>query len=488
MKHKLKNYLKLGILLFGISITLTNCEKEDEFNPEELIEENKSNYKISHKSYATLSAQSKFSNAITKLVPNKNSLMNNRTVMENQYGFTIIENMVTEIVVDDYVSYTILIERPEPNSTYFENLVLEVFENNTVKAYIVKYTPTEITEVTAHNSFNFQGNVEATPINYDNTLARWELECSTVWVSYCHNDGTGNVGGSHVAGANCTTANLMWDTPVTSCSSVWYDDATQTQITTTTTTSGSPKGGSNLHTTPLLPEFEEVDDPCEKLKELLETDKQNIKPDIQFLKDKLTAGVKKEWGVNLNRTKNPDDTHTYTNTQVEGSTNGLDHTKGWNWIGGAHIHTTSGYSMYSWKDIHIHQGFNELASSDNQSHVTTILVCNNPAYDTDPTINQYNVYALSTEDYTALNTQINNTLNSPLYSGLTYKQKLKEIHRKQKKDLKANQADLEKYFLKAFRKYGISLYKASDDMSNWNKLTLPPVKNGTQVVVKTPCN
>ena len=71
MKQSLKTTLKLGALLFGISIFLVNCQIDDSIN-NEYAKTNESQYKITVKSFKEFSKEKKFENTLQKL----NSLTN----------------------------------------------------------------------------------------------------------------------------------------------------------------------------------------------------------------------------------------------------------------------------------------------------------------------------------------------------------------------------------------------------------------------------
>jgi len=45
--------------------------------------------------------------------------ISSKTVMEEQYGFTIDSTLIKEIYSENYTSYTFLIHRDEPDEAYF---------------------------------------------------------------------------------------------------------------------------------------------------------------------------------------------------------------------------------------------------------------------------------------------------------------------------------------------------------------------------------
>lgn len=153
MKQKLKKIL----LLYLFTGTLfVSCTME-----EEVIRNH--NYskdiKIYQKSFDELIKDSKFATSFNKLPKRKTNLKSGeqaRTVMEEQYGFTITNSPVRVVQVGNLTSYTFHIERNTPNSTYFENLVVQNDSIGNTTAHIIKYTPfMPMTSYTEHNSYSF---------------------------------------------------------------------------------------------------------------------------------------------------------------------------------------------------------------------------------------------------------------------------------------------------------------------------------------------
>ena len=108
-------------------------------------------------------------------------------------------------------------------------------------------------------------------------------------------------------------------------------------------------------------------------------------------------------------------------------------------------------------------------------------------------------YSILVEDIEKLGTEINNKLNSPkldyidllpLSSEEKKAEKLKTLTRIEGFSYENNnysQEDLELGFLQRFTNFGISIYKATPDLSNWIKLEQPENATDTQPK-KTPCN
>ena len=142
---------------------------------------------------------SKFKSLLQSVSNNSNIA---RSAFENQNGFTISNTNVKVIQTDSVTSYTMLIQRDSVfNYSYFENLVIQEDIFNNQKAFIIKYTPNQITS-TLDNSFAFQGKIKKSQIaftgfnrsgSYQNTT---QADCY-IEVLMC------SYGEDHVAGQGC---------------------------------------------------------------------------------------------------------------------------------------------------------------------------------------------------------------------------------------------------------------------------------------------
>ena len=92
------------MLIFGIIFMLFGCS-------EDLYEEKNQNetLKVSHKKFEDLIQQTKFCNAINKVQQAKNNSNVAKTIMEEQYGFTISNKPVNVIENDSVTSYTLFV-------------------------------------------------------------------------------------------------------------------------------------------------------------------------------------------------------------------------------------------------------------------------------------------------------------------------------------------------------------------------------------------
>lgn len=226
----------------------------------------------------------KFVNSFSKLPKSKRNISNatlGRTVMENEYGFTIANKPAKVIENNGETSYTFLITRDTTNADSFENLVIQTDSLNTTKAVIIKYNLTSPILSTEDNSYSFSSNSEIIPIVYNNATvsetAKIIIDCYWISVLAC------NYGGSeHVAGINCTPAYTYFTTNKV-CNSYDIQDSSDSSGNTSgggdsptpdSNYDGSDpnihgNGANSLNTAPVPPEVVEmVEDPCDLIKKL----------------------------------------------------------------------------------------------------------------------------------------------------------------------------------------------------------------------------
>ena len=96
MKQTFKNYFKLGILLFGISLTLVNCQKDDE----SIIDDTEHVHNIQTSRYS-LEDLPKVGNAIENI-----SLSRTSNKMSTSFGDIDISDIVEYVNNDGKKSYT----------------------------------------------------------------------------------------------------------------------------------------------------------------------------------------------------------------------------------------------------------------------------------------------------------------------------------------------------------------------------------------------
>lgn len=220
--------------------------------------------------------------------------------------------------------------------------------------------------------------------------------------------------------------------------------------------------------------------PCDKMKALTDVKKTgNMKPGIDWLKGKVMAPKNVvEHGVTVKKMMNPDETFRFEYSQISSPNEfSVELSTGSSYIGGAHSHPANGYAMFSFADVKfLSSAYNE-ASSTRKEDVFLMVIAKDKA-------GIINTYAIRVDDITALNNKVNAVWNNPEFANKTDVQKLKIIHDKQTVIYDENEGALEESFLAQFSSFGITLYKANDNLTKWDKLQ---IDNTTKKVTTVPC-
>ena len=190
---------KFKFLIVSITMLLfISCEKE--IYDDALYQDN---LKLEKFTFSTLIKNEKFITAYSKIMKTKTNDYANKTVMEEQYGFTIVDEPVHVLQNDTITSYTMLIKREENPNNVIENLIIQTNQSNQITANIIKYTG----NFELYNGFDmnlFQGIKSITPIEYndnstDSTAKIIYIEvCKDVIIWHCY----GPAG--HTSSEGCT--------------------------------------------------------------------------------------------------------------------------------------------------------------------------------------------------------------------------------------------------------------------------------------------
>lgn len=155
---KVTNYTFLLIFL----VTIFSCEEE--INNQENLSKH---WKVNDVTKRDLSKKTNFLYFIKKLDEAKDYSAKNNLV-NNTYNFYIDYSTIREIELETKTSYTFSIYRDSTSNDSFENLVVIVENEEIIKAYTLKYTPTEdILYVKEHNTTTFEGNVGVTEVDLE---------------------------------------------------------------------------------------------------------------------------------------------------------------------------------------------------------------------------------------------------------------------------------------------------------------------------------
>ncbi|THF51844.1 hypothetical protein E6C50_08815 [Flavobacterium supellecticarium] len=368
--RKLRN--RFPIFVF-ILIALFGCELEQDAIQKNSYQEK---VKIRRSTFDALLKERNFVNAFSKLSQGQNKGLQSKTVMEAEYGFTVMPNLAKVIESAGSTSYTFKITREINSIDYFENLVVNVDSLGQSSAYILKYTPSEPLTPAAHNSFNFTGRVKITPITYNTDEIGKTTICVTAQILMCDQAWSSTNTGVHVATNDCQDQNHLFYAPVTTCYSVNGDigggdfgDDPGVIVPIGGGGDGSPptEGGltppNNCQRCPIIitapvedpdPATQTPPTPCNHLKNL--TASPAVKSSFKTLDSRKTQDG--EWGFGF-QTQNSTSNSIQPPNVIEASYNNpnklnMEKAIGGNYIGASHTHPHISYGyypMFSYDDL-----------------------------------------------------------------------------------------------------------------------------------------
>lgn len=171
MKQKLKNYLKLGILLFGIPLLLTNCERDDSFFDVQNIDTASStNVIYFSRNSVPKNVMGKLNKSVSKHFEQKSS---SNKDLSTSFGTILTDRIMSSVNEDGIENYTFTVELDDNDTKTFYNLVLRKNADGTFsEPYLKKYTMTD----TFYNDYangtlninSFEGTYEN--YNIDDTI------------------------------------------------------------------------------------------------------------------------------------------------------------------------------------------------------------------------------------------------------------------------------------------------------------------------------
>jgi hypothetical protein len=171
-KNKLTNLLKSGILFFGISLLLWNCEKENIDIKQEVMQEHE--FSVSDIDFSDIQRNTELLEKLNKLTKKKEKTVNQTTHTKNEYSplydFTVNTDFGKYIASKNgkYHSYTFpVLRNNDKESTKLENLIIFLKENGSYQACLVTYTLTKEERLKLKNiDFrNFEGKITYELIN-----------------------------------------------------------------------------------------------------------------------------------------------------------------------------------------------------------------------------------------------------------------------------------------------------------------------------------
>jgi hypothetical protein len=159
-KHQLKNYLKLGILLFGISVFVIACQQDDfdsNENVQVLIPKGKSYAKINTGNDVSENAveflKEKTNNTLGVIIGTDNVRLSINGVASRTSAFGTVDTSKEIVVINDTnTKHTFKVDNPNDNLNTITNIIVVENESN-IYEYFLKY--------------NFDGGI---PYNTDGTV------------------------------------------------------------------------------------------------------------------------------------------------------------------------------------------------------------------------------------------------------------------------------------------------------------------------------
>lgn len=139
----MKSAIKFLSLLF-IVLFVINCEKDDDFKPQNTLQQNVISPTIKIKTVAINDDTDNLNllKTLTEIKTQTKNAKHNKAVGFENYNFQVHTNRVNYIETTNGHSYTFAITRPEDNG-YLENLMLSLQDDGSYKAFLFVYTLTE---------------------------------------------------------------------------------------------------------------------------------------------------------------------------------------------------------------------------------------------------------------------------------------------------------------------------------------------------------
>lgn len=233
-------------LLFTISLVglLFNCQHED-VSEANHSHARQNNYNVKKISIDKLFTEERFAKAYNKIPKKKVKAIDllGRSTIEDQFGFTILDNLVTVVEQEGKIYYTILVRSDGNTDGKLENLVLTSLPNQTEQPYIIKYNALATTQNPEQVS---SLGIESVENLIDSQIINEASRCRTqIYETYVCSDkgGPGDCGGGDMTG-DCHPVTVL---VVSGCGSAdpWGTSPGTSIGTSTSTSTGTGTGTSS---------------------------------------------------------------------------------------------------------------------------------------------------------------------------------------------------------------------------------------------------
>ncbi len=485
-KNKIKNYLKLGIFLFGIVFALINCKNEAID-----ITDNKSSIKIKHISFNELKKK-----APLKTVLSNVSKTENKNIIATDSTFIIHTNHILETsnANTNTTNYSFRMTRPIRDNNYFENFVISE-KNNQYTYFILKYERGTLKII---SSTKVDANlVNQSILSFIDKLVTLD-DCIEVYYLPCNGVGTAD---GHAPTSNCDGSATVLD--FSNCfgnesgggSNSGNNNNNNNNQDNNNNNNNNNNGGSSTPSgsTSINPPCKTClknNTNCDELKKLFKTPTHPIslplkstKSAISYLNTQLDFYNEKGFSFFHDANFNA-----FAKKTTNNGSNHVRYGKSPRIYGGAHIHQNDGemIPMFSAEDVrslyHFYIGYDYLGHTGDEHLPVHILVTSQETY------------AIKIGNLSQFTSQMQSFKQSPK-KFKTFKRllinKLGRFFDKTSSTVDGSAKQFQKAFLKLVNErynLGIALYKANSSFDNWFEITLDPNVSGTtQGLHDTPC-
>lgn len=187
---KLNTNKQVLILISTFLLIFSSCQDDLQDN----LSQNNSNPVIKEYSFKELNQTLNFSKSYNQFRKDYDKL---RARKRSISDIVIDSSLVKVIELDGQTTYTMAIANDSINPTSFENLIVQTFATDSIKAYVIKYTiNSDIIYLPEHDSYSLDttGTLEELDLT-NSTSQKSDSNCYTAY--YCDYEGT------HPAGKKC---------------------------------------------------------------------------------------------------------------------------------------------------------------------------------------------------------------------------------------------------------------------------------------------
>ncbi len=149
MKMKKTPFIKIGALVFGVSLFLWNCIREDFMSLQNTVTSNKLKYSLTKITYQELLADKEIKPSLPlierRFSKHSPQSIHSRSATEVAAGLTIFTDEINRIVIDNVITWTFQTESPVLETSDFENFLVKK-HNGVFTYFLVSYEFTDLTD------------------------------------------------------------------------------------------------------------------------------------------------------------------------------------------------------------------------------------------------------------------------------------------------------------------------------------------------------